>query len=136
MQGSTQVQSSYRVAGAWMGYMPINGVLSSNELALAPLATSGVVLAYRGTDGNLYTTLYTVGSASWSTPAAPFASPTSILGPPAVAVGIGTAAAEMAYLDATGAVWHTRLIAGMWTTPVPVAMSSSGFANVAIASAP
>lgn len=135
--GAAQIQTSYRVNGAWMGYMPINGVLSNDELALAPLATGGgVVLAYRGTDGKLYTTLYTVGSASWSTPAPPFTSPTTIAGPPAVTQGIGVAAAEMAYLDATGAAWHTRLIGGMWTAPLPVAMGAAGFTNLAIASGP
>ena len=135
--GATQIQSSYRVAGAWMGYAPINGVLSGDELAMAPLTTGGgVVLAYRGTDGNLYTTRYTVGSASWSAPAQPFTSPTTIAGPPAVAKGIGAAAAEMAYLDASGAAWHTRLVGGMWTAPVPVAMGTAGFVNVAITSGP
>ena len=132
-QGMSQILGSYRVNGTWMGFGPITGVTSSDALAMAPLASGGAVLAYRGTNGNLYTALY---ASSWAMPTQPFTSPTAILGAPAVARGIGTAAAEMAYLDVTGALWHTRFIGGTWTTPTPVAMGTSGFATVAIASGP
>jgi hypothetical protein len=132
--GASQIQGAYRVNGSWNSYSGITGVQSNDELAMAPLASgSGAVLAYRGTDGNLYTTLFT---GSWAAPAFPFGSATAIAGPPAVARGIGTATAEMAYINNNGALFHTRLISGAWTTPVAVAMNLTGFGNVAIATGP
>ncbi len=133
-QGTSQLLSATRTGGTWSTPAAITGALTSVPVALAPLAGGGVQLAFEGTDTNLYTATFSGGS--WSSPAAPFSSSVSIAATPALATGIGTAAAEMVYVSATGALFHTRLTGSTWSMPTAVASGTTTFAHVAIASGP
>ncbi len=133
-QGTSQLWSASRTSGSWSTPAAIASAFSADPVALAPLSGGGVLLAFRGTDANLYTATYSAGS--WSSPAAAFSASVSVVSTPALATGIGAAAAEMAYVDGTGALQHTRLTGGAWAAPVAVAAGVTGFAHVAIASGP
>ena len=128
-QGGTQVWFAARTSGVWSPPQPITNALTADPLALAPLPGSGAVLAYRGTDGKLYTSVY---AGAWSPPAG-IASVT-VNAAPALARGIGAAKAELAYTDGSG-VFHTRLVGTVWTAPVQVA-PGTGFSRVALGSGP
>jgi hypothetical protein len=133
-QGSSQLVSASRTSGTWGAPANITNALTNVPVALAPLAGGGVLLAFQGTDSKLYTATYSGGS--WSSPAAAFSPDVSVATTPALATGIGTAAAEMAYVDTTGALFHTRLTGTTWSTPTAVASGTTGFSHVAIASGP
>jgi hypothetical protein len=138
LQGESQLASAYRTSGGtWISTANIQNGLTNDPVALAPLA-SGALLAYRGTDGMLYTaTFSSAGAPSWSTPTAAF-TPTnvSVAATPALIKGIGSATAEMVYVDGTGALMHTRLMGSAWSTPVAVAPGMTGFVHVAITGGP
>ena len=91
------------------------------------------MIAYRGTDSKLYTALFT--GTAWSVPAAAFSPNVTVNATPTVARGIGGATAEMAYLDTSGALWHTRYIGAAWSAAKQVG-TATGFAHVAIGSGP
>lgn len=133
-EGGTQLLSATRTGGTWSVPAAITNALTSVPVALAPLAGGGVLLAFQGTDTNLYTATYSAGS--WSSPAAPFSTSVSIATTPALATGIGTAAAEMVYVSAAGALFHTRLTGTTWSMATAVASGTTTFAHVAIASGP
>jgi hypothetical protein len=132
-QGATQVWSSARTAGVWSAPAMIASALTSDPVALAPLPGSGAVLAYRGTNGNLYTALY--AGTSWAAPVGIAGSSIAINATPAVARGIGAASAELAYTDTNGVVFHARLVNNAWTAPAQVA-PGTGFSRVALGSGP
>ncbi len=126
-----------RAGGNWAvaGLVEPNSY-SADAPALAPLAGGKAVLAFRGLDGKGYTSIYTpMGVPQWSTPV-PLAAVNPSLGSrPALAVGIGTAQAELAYAASDGHAYHQRLMGGQWSAAVDVSLSGQlGF--VAIASAP
>ena len=129
---SQQILAAYRTNGAWSAPVAITSGLTTDPVALAPLAGGGVLLAYRGTDSKLYTAQFSGGA--WSTAEPAFSPNVTISAAPSLAKGVGTAAAEMAYVDANGALWHARFNGVNWAAPLQVA--GSGFAHVAIASAP
>jgi hypothetical protein len=135
-QGTQQIWSAHRSSGVWSAPAMIANGLTNDPIALAPLASGGAVLAYRGTDaggGKLYTATFT--GAAWSTPVGAF-TPNVVIGTtPAVARGVGTAKAELAYVDGNGVVFHTRLVGTTWTPPLQVA-TGTGFTRVALASGP
>jgi len=128
------ILAASRTGGTWTSPEAITNATTFYPVALAPLSGSGALLAYEGTDGNLYTA--TFSGTTWSTPAAPFASSTAVTATPALAVGIGTALEEMVYLDSSGALYHTRLSTNGWSTATAVAPGLSGFAHVVIACRP
>jgi hypothetical protein len=132
-QGTSQILAATRTNGTWSTPAAIANGLSDDPVALAPLADGGVVLAYRGTDGKLYQATYTGGS--WSAPAAPISPNVTVAAPPAVARGVGSARAELAYVDGNGVVFHTRLVGTTWTAPAQIA-PGTGFTHVALASGP
>ena len=136
MQNTTseQIYTASRTAGTWSTPAALTNGLTFDPMALAPLPGSGALLAYEGTDGNLYTAAF--DGTSWATPAAPFTLGTAVESPPALAAGIGTAMAEMVYLDTSGALWHTRLTGAGWSSPTAVGSGTTGFTYVAIASGP
>ncbi len=131
-QGTQQVWSTARTGGAWSAPVMLSTVLTNDPVALAPLATGGAVMAYRGGDTHLYTVTYSGGT--WSTPVAPLGATILLQSTPSVAKGVGTAAAELAYVTEAGAVYHSRLVGVVWTTPTMI--EASGFTSVAIASGP
>jgi hypothetical protein len=136
-QGTSQIYTSSRTGGIWSLPVLLTVGLTNDPVALAPVAGGGgttAVMAYRGMDMKLYTSFF--NGTSWSTPAAAF-SPTNVTvnAAPSVAKGIGGMEAEMAYVDGTGAVWHTRYDGSKWLAPAQVG-TGTGFASVAIASGP
>jgi hypothetical protein len=133
-QNATQILSAYRSMGTWFLTAPILNGLTNDPVALAPLVGGEVLLAYRGTDMKLYTS--TFSGIGWSNPVAALGSNPSLGAAPALIAGIGTAVAEMVYIDSTGALFHTRLIGSTWTAPMPVATGMTGFAHAAIAGGP
>jgi hypothetical protein len=54
---------------------------------------------------------------------------------PAVARGVGAAAAELAFVDGNGALQHLRYVGTSWTAATQVG-SMTGFTHVAIAGGP
>jgi hypothetical protein len=135
-QGAMQIFTAARTSGTWSIPAALTNGLTNDPMAMAPLAGGGAVLAYRGTDLKLYTS--TFGSSGWSIPTAPLSPNPTINAVPAVAKGIGGASAELAYVDGSGFLWHTRLLPGTppaWSTPTEIDKSTA-YAHVAIASGP
>ena len=132
-EGMQQIYTAYRTATGWSTAVLLTNGLTNDPVALAPVTGGGAVMAYRGTDNNLYTSFFS--GTTWSVPVAAFSSAVTLTALPSVARGIGSATAEMAYVDGAGALWHTRYIAGAWTAAKQVG-TASGFAHVAIGSGP
>ena len=107
----------------------VSGATTSDRVAVTALPNGNAALAFRGMDGNLYTSLYTAGS--WSSPTQVA---TSILTSPSIAQGIGAASLELAYIGTDGNAYHVRYVANAWTLPVIVGGPNLG--GVAIASSP
>jgi hypothetical protein len=129
--GATQIMFMTRTGGAWSSPAAIVNCLTNERVALAPLPGGGAILAFRGTDTNLYWSVYSGGA--WS-PVAPIASPNvSADAPPAVTHGMAGYTAELAYVSG-GAAYHARLTGSAWSAPTLV--GGSGLNGVAIAAAP
>ena len=87
--GAAQIMFMTRTGGVWTTPAAIANCLTNDRVALAPLPSGGAILAFRGTDTNLYWSVYSGGT--WST-VAPFASPNVSLDmntSPAVTHGVG-----------------------------------------------
>lgn len=124
----TQIMFTVRAAGAWSAPAPVPDAFTNDPVALAPLSGGGVALAFRGTNGLLYTAIHTPGgSPPWSLPQSFGA---SVSAPPALCPGIGGAAAEMVLVSG-GQAQHARLQAGVWSAAVTIGASDAG--GVAIA---
>jgi hypothetical protein len=128
---ASQVRYVMRTGGAWSPAADIPSALSSQRVSLAALPGGTAIAAFRGLDDRVYATVYT-GSA-WSAPAAVHPTMTTAA-PPAVTAGVGPATAELAFVDATTVVYHSRLIGGAWTAPAFV--GGADMTSVAIARAP
>ena len=124
-----------RAGATWSAAAPIGNASTSTtgRVALSALAGGQAIMAFRGTDNNLYTAKYD-GNA-WTVPT-PFATPNvAIAAVPVLARGIGGATAEIAFVKAAdGIAHHARLVGNAWTTPV--AVGSQVVSHVAIASWP
>ncbi|HTB72663.1 MAG TPA: hypothetical protein VK762_05450, partial [Polyangiaceae bacterium] len=119
-----------RVGGSWSSAAAIANALTNQTPSAAVTPAGTVLLAYRGQDGNAYFDSYSSGSWAPTSPIGPSPA-TSVASTPAVAPGIGSAQAEVVYLDSlTGGAHHTRLVGGSWTAPVLV--GGSGLTSVAI----
>lgn len=129
VRADTQVMFTVRAAGAWSAPAPVPDAFTNDPVALAATPGGGVALAFRGTNGMLYTFVYTPGGGPpWSLPASFGA---SVPAPPALATGIGGADAEMVFVSA-GQARHARLVAGAWSAAVAVGAADG--AGVSIAS--
>jgi hypothetical protein len=121
-----------KATGAWSASTAITNAFTNAQVALSPMPNGGAMLAFRGTDGNLYYAVYSTGA--WGNVTA-FSNPNvAIAAPPALAHGVGTATAEIAFVKADNHAYHARYVANAWTAPVDV--GATNVANVAIASAP
>jgi hypothetical protein len=131
---STQIQYLTRSGiTAWSAPLPVAGATTFTPVALAPLPGSDAILAFRGQDGKLYSTVYSFIAGTWSA-VAPFSSPNvAVDTSPAVTHGIAGDTAEIAYV-AAGKAYHARFSGGTWSAPVLV--GGSGLTGVAIAAAP
>ena len=91
-----------RTAGTWSTPAPIASAASPYQLALAPIATGGAVLSYKGADSFLYTTVLSASAPfTWSAVVQGVNGQNpSLVAPPAVATGAKGADAELMYLDA------------------------------------
>ena len=118
-----QYRFSSFTGSTWSPPLSIVSALSYDPAALLALPGGEVLMAFRGTNGLLYTVSYVAG---WVTPTQ-FALPlgVSIVGAPALAKGQGGALAELAYVGADGAAYHSRLGVSprSWSTPVQVGTS-------------
>ena len=140
-QSDGAVMTSTRTAGTWSTPAAIAGASAHTDasfgpiehVALAALPSGGAILAYRDeATGGIFYSLY--AAAAWSAPAA-LANPNVVpSAAPSLAHGVGTATAEMAFVESDGVAYHVRLVAGAWTTPT--AIGGTGLANVTLASAP
>ena len=135
VRSDAQILFLTRTAGVWSAATPIAGCLTNDRVALAPLPGGGAIMAFRGTDTNLYWSVYTAGA--WSV-VAPFATPNvSVIAPPAVTHGIGGKTAEIAFVKGDGNAYHARLAGGAWSLPVQVGGVAGGaLVGVALASSP
>jgi hypothetical protein len=104
---------------------------SADPPSLAALSNGDAVLAFRGLDNKGYATRFDAKSAAFETPKPIAAVP--LTSPPAVAPGVGTAAAEAVFVSG-GAAYHARLSNNAWSTPVVIAPGALQY--VGIASAP
>jgi hypothetical protein len=122
--------------GAWSAGALITDALTQTSIAAAALPNGGAVMAFRGLNSGVYTSIYTPGAnPPWSAPAA-LASPNyTTPSMPAVAPGLGPALAELAFVDAaTGNVLHSRRLNGQWSAPQ--AIGGTGLQFVGMASHP
>ena len=106
----------------WSAAALIPNALTQDRIALAPLPNGGAVMAFRGLNTNVYTSIYTPGAnPPWSAPSQ-LANPNySTPSSPALAAGIGAAAAELVFADgATGKALHARLTGQTWSAPVEI----------------
>jgi hypothetical protein len=134
VQNDTQVRWTVRTGGAWSAPADVAMALTAAPVALTALPGGRALLAFRGTDGFLYTSLFDETAApAWSLPAGISTPNVAITGIPAVAPGATGADAELAYVDAGFVFYHTRLIAGAWSAP---ALISIGGTSAALATGP
>ncbi len=129
--GSGQVVYSTGSGTTWAPSAPIAGALTGDPVSLAALPGGGAVIAYRGVNSQIYTSMYMPGQLPpWSVPAAVGATSSA---PPAVAAGVAGATVELAYVG-TNKVLHTRYVNNAWTNAAAVANGT--FTHVTITVAP
>jgi hypothetical protein len=132
-----QMMFATRTLGTWSAPTALPNCLTNDRPALAPMPNGGAILAFRGTDTNLYWALYAGGA--WA-PVQPFtAGGVSVTVPPAVTHGVGGATAEIAYgVHQANAdqVLVARLFGAAWSAPTMVESSAAAVTGVAIASWP
>jgi len=120
----------------WSTATAIADALTVDPVALTALPGGKAMAAFRGTDGQAYAMTFDVAPTPiWSAPL-PIASPNPTTpSTPAVAPGVGSQEAELAFVDAaTGAASHVRWSGSSWSTPTLV--GGSGLTGVAIATLP
>ena len=106
------VEFAAHSAAGWTQPVVVAGALSNGTPALAALPSGDAELVYEGQDGFGYAARWSASTGLWSA-SAPLSSPqVALASPPAIAPGIGSADAEIAYVSTAGVVTHTRLIQG------------------------
>lgn len=123
----TQVMFTVRAAGVWTAPAPVPDAFTNDVVALAPTPSGGAVLAFRGLNTMLYTSVYSPGNGSWS---APQSFGTSVNAPPALARGIGGNDAEMV-LVAGGEAKHASLSAGIWSATTTLGATNGAPISIA-----
>ncbi|MDP1823928.1 MAG: hypothetical protein Q8L48_11825 [Archangium sp.] len=115
-----QYRFSTLTGSVWSAAANVTNATSLDPAALLALPAGEVLMAFRGTDGKLYSLSFSAGS--WGLPIQ--VGTASILGSPSMAKGQGGAVAELAYVGTDGAAYHVRLAANRtWGTPVQVGTS-------------
>jgi hypothetical protein len=106
-----ELRFTARAGGVWSDPAPVAaGAVSDDPVSVAPLAAGGAVLAYRGKDNHLHTSLLSADGKVWSAPVTGVSgSDPALASPPAVALGAKGADAELLYLDANYTVYWARL---------------------------
>ena len=131
-RADAQILAATRSAGAWSAPVAVPNATTLNRPALAALAGSGAVLAFRGTDGKLYTSTFAGGA--FGAPAGIAVPNVAMTGVPAVARGTGGAAIEIAYVGTDGKAYHARYVGNAWQ-PV-TSVGGANLVSVAIAAMP
>jgi hypothetical protein len=129
-----QIDYATGTGSTWSSGQQIPTCLTNDRVGLAPLPGGGAILAFAGTDGNLYWTTYSEASG-WAA-VLPLSSTgqTATDTTPAVTHGINGDIAEMVYLSGGHPVFSSLTASG-WSSPRLV-NTSMGLTGVAIASAP
>ena len=127
-----QVWWQRRSGSTWNGQAKVANAWTKNRTALANTVGGQVILAYRGMDAKVYTSLWSPGSGAWSDPKQVGSPGADCQGSPAVARGTKGADAELAWVAADGTVWHARLSAGTWSSPQSVATGATSVAVTAL----
>jgi len=106
-------------------------VYGSNPVALAPLASGGVVLLYEGGNGLAYGSIYApTATPAWTTPVQVGTGTSSLHSPPSVAAGPCGSQAVAALVDDSG-VSIATLKSGAWGTAAYISgISSATYATV------
>lgn len=133
---NSQIGWLARTAGApaaWSAGAAIADALTQTQVAAAPLPNGGAVIAFRGLNSGVYTSVYSPGANPPWSPAAALASPNHMTpSKPAVAPGLGAAQAELAFVDtATGSALHSRLVNAQWSAPQVVGGAALQFVGMA-----
>lgn len=132
-RSNTSVAFTTRSAGIWSAPADLPDALTFDPVSVAALPGGRAVAAFRGTNDQVYVSLYE--QAAWSAPTGIAVANPTTSSPPSVAAGIDGADAELVYVDAvTGFVMHARLEATVWSVPLPV--GATPVSSVAIATRP
>ncbi len=133
---NTIVSFMTRSGSNWSTPADIANALTNEPVDIAALPGGRAVLAFRGTNGKAYASVYDPGGAPvWSSPAAIDGPGGDTTSTPAVAPGIGGADAELLYVaSGVGDVRHSRLQGATWSASVSA--GGTGMTAVAAASAP
>jgi hypothetical protein len=113
-----KIYSRRRISNTWSPTLQIGSGTTTHRVAIAPLANNRAVVAFRGSDGKLYTSVHNGASpGTWSVPA-PLSGGAGILinDAPALAPGVGVspngAIAELAYIATSDSKpYHVRCMA-------------------------
>jgi len=132
-KSDTTVSFTTSTSGTWSTPATIPSTLTQDPIALAPLAGGKAVVAFRGTNAKVYTTLF--DGTAWSTPVALASGSAETPSSPAVAPGIGGADAELVYVaTGAGSAMHARLTGTTWSTPLTI--GGSNLTTISVASSP
>ncbi|MBK8254418.1 MAG: hypothetical protein IPK82_17330 [Polyangiaceae bacterium] len=119
-------------AGQWSSGAVITDALTQTAVSVAPLPNGGAVMAFRGLNTNVYASVYQPGAnPPWSAPMQVGGAGLTTPSAPAVAPGAGMATAELLVADTQSQfAKHSRLINGVWTTPVDAAGPGVSFVGL------
>lgn len=131
-RADNQLIAATRSGGVWSAPMTITNASTMDRPALAALPNGAAVLAFRGTDGKLYTSNFVGGV--FSNPAGIASPNVSIVGVPAVAHGTGGATIELGYVGNDGKGYHARYVGNAWQAVT--AIGGANLVSIAIASVP
>ncbi|HEY4117696.1 MAG TPA: hypothetical protein VGM56_07570 [Byssovorax sp.] len=133
VDGAHAIEFAAHSSAGWTQPVVVAGALSSGTPALAALPSGDAELVYEGQDGFGYAARWSASTGLWAA-SAPLSSPSvALASPPAIAPGVGSAEAEIAYVASTGVVTHTRLVAGSLGETSQIG-SATTFTAVALAS--
>jgi len=132
----TTIHWTSRSAGAWSAPALVSATAFTDASpSLAPLSGGRAVMAFLGTNGLPYFSVYQPASTPpWSTPAAIAASTTALVSPPSVAPGVCGDDAVAALPEAAG-VAVVRYAGGAWLSPT-VLPGTAGMTYAAVATQP
>lgn len=136
-QTDFKIMSVTRTSGTWAGPVLLDVNAYANEpVHVAPMSGGRALLAYRGSDGKAYFSVYDpTKSPVWGIPAALGSTAPLVESAPAIAPGVCGDDAVVAYAATGGAVSVTRFAGGTFGPAVAVT-GTSGAKYVGIATRP
>ena len=128
------VHTAGATGGTWSAPVLVASVANATSaVSLAPLASGGAVMVYKGATNSLpYSSVYSPSATpAWTVPAEIYASSPALLSSPTVAAGTCGVDAVAALAEAAGAQIVT-LKSGVWSSPILVpGTAQSTYATVA-----